>query len=149
MPSTLAAAGAAMAATFLPLVDMVGTLSATAIVLALVGIYGVVSFAVSRRTREIGIRMALGATRADVMRLILWTGLRPIALGVGGGFVMMVPGAIALSRVFERTPVPLRAGDPLPYVAVGVFLALAALITMSVPARRAAAVPPSVSLRAE
>jgi predicted permease len=149
MPTTLAAARSAMASRFLPLVDMVGALGGTAIVLAMVGIYGVVSFAVSRRTREIGIRIALGATGGDVTRLILSTGLRPIAFGLAGGFVLVVPGAIALSRVFERTPVPLRAGDPLPYLVVATVLSLAALATMLVPARRAAAVAPSVSLRSE
>jgi len=149
VPTTLAAANAAMASTFMPLVDMVGTLGVTAVVLALVGIYGVVSFAVGGRTREIGVRMALGATRMDVIRLIVSTGMRPIAAGLAGGFVLAVPGAVALSRVFERTPVPLRAGDPLPYLAVAAMLAIATLVTMIVPARRAAAVAPSVSLRSE
>jgi ABC-type lipoprotein release transport system permease subunit len=93
--------------------------------------------------------MALGATRADVMRLILSSGMRPIATGIAGGFVLVVPGAIALSRVFERTPVPLHAGDPLPYLAVALVLAAAALITMMVPARRAAVVAPAQSLRSE
>ena len=148
-PTTLAAANASMAATFMPLVDMVGTVGVTAIVLALVGIYGVVSFSVGRRTREIGVRIALGATRADIMRLVLTTGARPIAAGLACGLTLAVPGAIALSRIFERTPVPLRAGDPLPYIVVAVLLALAALLAMSLPARRAAAVPASVSLRAE
>lgn len=149
MPITLAAAQEAMATTFLPLVDMVGALGLTAIVLAIVGLYGVVSFMVSRRAREIGVRMALGATRADIMRLILSTGIRPVAAGLAGGFVLVVPGAIALSRVFAQTPVPLRAGDPLPYAIVAVVLGIAALATMIGPARRAAAVAPSVSLRAE
>jgi ABC-type lipoprotein release transport system permease subunit len=93
--------------------------------------------------------VALGATRADVMRLILSSGARPIAAGIAGGFVLVVPGAIALSRVFGRTPVPLRAGDPMPYLAVAAGLAAAALITMMVPARRAAVAPPVQSLRSE
>ncbi len=149
LPITLAAADAAMASTFMPLVDMVGTLGVTAIVLALVGTYGVVSFAVGRRTREIGVRLALGATRADIMRLILSSGVRPVATGLGVGFVLIVPGAFALSRVFERTPVPLRAGDPVPYAIVALVLGVAALLTMLVPARRAARVEPIVALRAE
>jgi len=149
LPTTLQAADAAMAARFLPMVDMVVTLGATAIVLALVGIYGVVSFAVARRTREIGVRMALGATRTDIIRMILSTGTRPIATGMAVGFVLVIPGAIALSRIFQHTPVPLRAGDPWPYAIVGATLALAAMVTMLVPARRAAAVAPAVSLRAE
>jgi predicted permease len=149
LPTTLAAADAASAATFMPLVDMAGTLAVTAIVLALVGIYGVVAFAVGRRTREIGVRMALGATGAQVTRMILATGLRPIAVGLAVGFVLVVPGAIALSRVFEHTPVPIRAGDPVPYAIVGLVLAAASLLTMLVPARRAMRVAPSVSLRTE
>ena len=149
LPTTLAAANAAMAATFRPLVDMVGTLGATAIGLALVGLYGVVSFAVARRTREIGVRMALGATRADIVRLILSSGVRPILTGLAGGLVLVVPGAVALSRVFERTPVPVRAGDPLPYACVAAALASAALITMMGPALRAARTAPAQSLRSE
>jgi hypothetical protein len=149
IPTTLAAADAAFADRFMPIVDMVATLGATAILLALVGLYGVVSFAVERRTREIGVRMALGATRGDITRLILATGVRPTAVGIASGFVLVVPGAIALSRVFQNTPVPLRAADPEPCVLVAVTLALSALATMIVPARRAAAVAPSVSLRSE
>ena len=149
LPTTLAAADAGMAATFMPLVDMVGTLGLTAVLLALVGLYAVVAWSTARRTREIGIRMALGATRTDILRLVLVGGSRPIAWGVAGGFVLVIPGAIALSSVFERTPVPLRAGDPLPYLLVAVVLIVAALSTMIVPARRAAAVAPSVSLRSE
>jgi ABC-type antimicrobial peptide transport system permease subunit len=149
MPTTLAAADAAFADRLMPIVDMVGTLGATAIGLALVGLYGVVSFAVERRTREIGVRMALGATRAEIMRLILSTGARPIAAGIAGGFVLVIPGAIALTRVFENTPVPLRAGDPVPYLIVAAALVVAALATMILPARRAAALAPSISLRSE
>jgi predicted permease len=149
MPTTLAAADAAFADRLLPIVDMVATLGATAILLALVGLYGVVSFAVERRTREIGVRMALGATRGDIMRLILATGVRPVAAGLASGFVLVIPGAIALSRIFQNTPVPLRAGDPVPYFLVAVTLALSALATMIVPARRAAALAPSISLRSE
>jgi hypothetical protein len=149
MPTTLAAADAAFADRLMPIVDMVGTLGATAIGLALVGLYGVVSFAVERRTREIGVRVALGATRAEIMRLILSTGVRPIAAGIAGGFVLVIPGAIALTRVFENTPVPLRAGDPVPYLIVAAALVVAALATMILPARRAAALAPSISLRSE
>jgi predicted permease len=149
MPTTLAAVDAAFAGRFMPIVDMVSTLGVTAIALALVGLYGVVSFAAGRRSREIGIRMALGATRVDVMRLVLATGVRPIAAGLTIGFVLVIPGAIALSRVFQNTPVPLRAGDPAPYFAVAGLLVVAAFLTMIVPARRAAAVTPSISLRAE
>jgi len=133
----------------MPLVDMVGALGLTAVALALVGLYGVVTWTTARRSREIGIRMALGATRADILRLVLVSGARPIAWGLGGGFLLIIPSAIALSRVFEQTPVPLRAGDPLPYAIVAAVLVVTSLATMLLPARRAAAMAPSVSLRTE
>jgi ABC-type antimicrobial peptide transport system permease subunit len=75
--------------------------------------------------------------------------VRPVAAGLASGFVLVIPGAIALSRIFQNTPVPLRAGDPVPYLLVAVTLALSALATMIVPARRAAALAPSISLRSE
>jgi ABC-type antimicrobial peptide transport system permease subunit len=128
---------------------MVGSLGVSAIVLALVGVYGVVSFAVGRRTREIGVRVALGATRGDIVRLVLVSGARPVAVGIGAGLVLVVPAAIALTRVFQYTPVPLHAGDPVPYLLVAVSLAFVAAVTMLVPARRASAVAPSVALRTE
>jgi predicted permease len=149
VPVTLAAADATIASNFLPLVEMVGVLGATAIVLALVGVYGVVSFAVGRRTREIGVRMALGATRSDIVRLIVSSGVPPIAIGIGGGLVLMVPAAFALTRVFMFAPIPLRAADPLPYLVVVVALAALALATMFVPARRASGIPPSAALRSD
>jgi putative ABC transport system permease protein len=149
VPITLEASDTIAASKFFVLVEMVGSLGVAALVLALVGVHGVVSFAVGRRTREIGVRMALGATRGDIVRLILSSGLAPIATGIGFGFVLIVPTAIALSRLFQYTPVPLRAGDPIPYAIVGVCLATVALATMIVPARRASAVPPSSALRAE
>jgi putative ABC transport system permease protein len=149
VPTTLAAADAESASKFMPLVRMVGSLGVTAIALALVGIYGVVSFAVARRTREIGVRIALGASRRDIVRLILATGAPPVAIGIGAGLVLVIPAAIALARVFEYTPVPLHAGDPAPYAIVAIVLTLVAFVTMLVPARRACAVPPSVALRTE
>ena len=85
LPITLAASDAVAASSFFVMVEMVGTLGIAALVLALVGIYGVVSFAVGRRTREIGIRLALGATRGDIVRLILSSGVPPIAMGMASG----------------------------------------------------------------
>jgi len=149
VPITLAAADREQASKFFIMVKMVGSLGVSAIVLALVGVYGVVSFAVGRRTREIGVRVALGATRGDIVRLVLASGARPVAFGIGAGLVLVVPAAIALTRVFRYTPVPLHAGDPVPYLLVAATLALVAAVTMLVPARRAAAVAPSVALRTE
>ena len=148
-PITLAAADVQIAERFMPLVEMVGSLGVMAIVLALVGVYGVVSFAVGRRTREIGVRIALGATRADIARLVLTTGAPPIAAGVVGGLVLVIPAAIALSRLFRFTPIPLRATDPVPYAAVAVGLIAVALGTMLIPAHRAARTAPSEALRTE
>ena len=117
--------------------------------LALVGVYGVVSFAVSRRTREIGVRMALGATRADIARMVVSSSAAPIAFGIAGGLVLLVPAAIALTRVFADAPVPFHPMDPIPYAAVAVTLASVAFVTMMIPAKRAAGVSPSVALRTE
>jgi hypothetical protein len=149
VPTTLAAADADIASKFMPFVEMVGSLGVTAIVLALVGVYGVVSFAVGRRTREIGVRMALGATRSDIARMVLSSSAPPIAAGIVAGLVLLVPAAIALTRVFQNAPVPLHPADPIPYAVVAVTLALVAFVTMLVPARRAAGVSPSVALRTE
>ena len=149
VPTTLAAADANIASKFMPMVKMVGSLGATAIVLALVGVYGVVSFAVSRRTREIGVRMALGATRADIARMVVSSSAAPIAFGIAGGLVLLVPAAIALTRVFADAPVPFHPMDPIPYAAVAVTLASVAFVTMMIPAKRAAGVSPSVALRTE
>jgi predicted permease len=149
VPTTLAEADAVSASKFMPLVEMVGTLGLTAIVLALVGVYGVVSFAVGRRTREIGVRMALGATRADIARLVLVSGAPPIGIGIVVGLLLLVPGVIALMRIFRYAPVPLHPVDPATYALVVVVLSAVAFLTMLVPARRASAVPPSEALRTE
>jgi len=149
IPVTLAAADEQQASKFFVMVKMVGALGISAIVLAVVGIYGVVSFAVGRRTREIGVRIALGATRADIVWMVLSSGAPPIAFGIAAGLVLTVPAAIALTRVFQYAPVSLRVGDPLLYVFVALSLALVAALTMFVPARRASAVAPTEALRTE
>ena len=148
-PTTLAAVDAGMALKLMPLVKMVGSLGVTAIVLALVGVYGVVSFAVGRRTREIGVRIALGATRGDITRMVVSSSVPPIASGIAVGLVLLIPAAIALTRVFRYTPVPLHPADPLTYAVAVIALAAVAFVTMLVPARRASAVPPSQALRTE
>ncbi len=148
-PITLAAADAAQASSFMPLVEMVGSLGIIAIVLALVGVYGVVAFAVGRRTREIGVRMALGATRTDIVRMVLSSATPPVAAGLAVGLVLLVPAVIALTRVFRFTPVPLHAADPVPYLMVVAGLVAVSLVTMMIPARRASTIPPSEALRTE
>jgi len=117
----------------------------TALVLGLVGLYGVVSCVVARRTHEIGIRMALGAERNDVTSMVLRGGLSICALGVGIGLV----GAVTLTRLMASLLYGVEATDPLTYSAVAVALTVAALVATYLPARRAAGVDPLISLKQE
>ena len=116
-----------------------------ALLLCAVGIYGVVAYAVSQRTREIGIRMALGADRAAVRRLVLDEGLRLAAAGVGIGLV----GAFALTRLLRGFLFEIGPGDPLTHAGVSLLLAAVALAACAMPARRAARVDPMRALKAD
>jgi len=116
-----------------------------ALILAAVGIYGVVSFAVAERTREMGVRMALGAARAEILRLMLARSLRPVLLGIGvGAFTALVLGRLITSLLFGVTPT-----DPVTFMAVAAALVAAGLLASYVPARRATRVDPVAALRAE
>jgi putative ABC transport system permease protein len=123
--------------------SLAGTLGTFALLLALAGLYGVLSHLVSRRTREIGLRMALGASRGAVLRLILREGLAPVALGIAVGAALGVLGGTLLRPLF---PVP-PAVDYGWLAGVGLGLVAAALIACYVPARRAASVEPWTALR--
>ncbi len=116
-----------------------------ALVLAAVGIYGVLSYLVARRTHEVGIRMALGARREDVLRLMLGRGMLLAALGLGLGLLVAVWGTRVLSGLLFRV----RPSDPLTFVAVAILLAAVAFVACWVPARRATRVDPLIALRAE
>lgn len=122
-----------------------GVFGAVGLILAAVGLYGMMSYSVGRRTREIGIRMALGAQAAQVQRLILLQGvaLSLIALGLG------IPGAIAISRLFTSVLYGIGNNDPLTFAVVPIFLLAVALLACWIPARRAARVNPQVVLRSE
>ena len=119
--------------------------SAVALVLAAIGVYGVVSYIVSQRTREIGIRMALGARAAQVTRLVLQRSLVPI----GAGIVAGIAGSLAASRLLTALLFHVEPGDPAVLGAIVLLLGVSAIAACLVPARRAASVDPLVVLRDE
>jgi len=116
-----------------------------AVLLAGVGIYGVISHLVAERTREIGIRIALGGDQRSVERLVVRQGMMPAALGVGAGLVL----APALTLLVRRMLVGVSPHDPLTFVTVAVLLLAVALAACWLPARRAARVDPMIALRTE
>jgi predicted permease len=116
-----------------------------ALVLATVGLYGVIAFSVGRRTREIGIRMAFGAGRASILALVLRRGIPAVALGMAAGFLL----AFILANGISSLLFGVDPTDPRVFAAVGGFLALVALTAILVPARRAASVDPLEALRTE
>jgi ABC-type antimicrobial peptide transport system permease subunit len=116
-----------------------------AIILASVGLYGVIAYLVAQRTHEIGVRMALGARSRDVLGMVLGHGLRLVAIGV----VLGIAGALGLTRFLAGQLYGVRPTDPFTFIAVTALLALVALAATWLPARRAARVDPMIALRAE
>jgi putative ABC transport system permease protein len=124
---------------------LLGLFAATALSLAVVGIYGVMSLAVAARTREIGIRIALGADQRRVQRLVVGEGIALVAVGA----VIGLAGALVSTRVLQSLLFDLTSTDPLTYTLILALLAVAAMLASWIPARRASRVDPVVALRAE
>jgi putative ABC transport system permease protein len=124
---------------------LAAVLGGFALLLATIGIYGVVSYAVSRRIREIGLRVALGAGRRDVLRLILNGAMRPVILGL----VLGVAACAAVSRVLSAVLYGVSPLDPIAFIAVTLFLFGVALLASFLPARRATRIDPMEALRYE
>jgi predicted permease len=124
---------------------LLGIFAALALILSCVGIYGVISYVVGQRTHEIGVRMALGAQRRDVMRLVLGEGVRMTLFGVAAG----AAASLGLTRFMADELFGVTPQDPLTFAAVAVVLTLVALLACYLPARRAVRIDPMVALRYE
>jgi putative ABC transport system permease protein len=122
-----------------------GVFALVALLLAAVGVYGVLSYSVAQRTQEIGVRMAIGAERGQILRLVLRGGMAWVLPGIAIGLL----GALALSRVLGALLFEVGPRDPITYSAVGVMLALVATLACYSPAARATRIDPVIALRAE
>jgi ABC-type antimicrobial peptide transport system permease subunit len=124
---------------------LMGIFAASALLLAMIGIYGVMSYSVAQRTREIGIRMALGAGRRQVLGMIAGNGMQLIAAGLALGAAAAIP----LARLIDNLLYNVKPGDPIAFLAAAAALALVALIACLAPATRATRIAPASALRNE
>lgn len=124
---------------------LLGTLASMALILAVVGIYGVMCYSISQRTHEIGIRIALGARQSDVLHLVVGQGLKPVLIGITVGLA----AALALTRVLSSLLFEVTVTDPITFAFVSFLLVITAILACYIPARRATKVDPIVALRYE
>jgi putative ABC transport system permease protein len=124
---------------------LMGTFSIIAVTLSAIGIYGLIAYSVSQRTREIGIRIVMGAEQRAVLQLVLWQALVLIAVGIGVGIL----GAFALTRYLESLLVGLSPTDPATFLYAASFISAIAAVASYAPARRAIKVDPAITLRHE
>lgn len=124
---------------------LLAAFAAVALILALAGVYGVLAYTVSRRTAEIGVRKALGASPASLLRLVVWQGMQPVVAGAGAGLA----GAVALSPVMASLLFGVAPEDPLTYVSVTALLLASATLACYLPARQALRVDPVAALKEE
>jgi ABC-type antimicrobial peptide transport system permease subunit len=124
---------------------MLGMFGALALFLSSMGIYSVIAYSVSQRTRELGIRTALGAARQDILSLVLGEGMKLAAIGLAIGGVM----AFGVAMLLRSQLLGVGAADPVTFLSIGALLASVALIASWIPARRASRTDPMVALRTE
>lgn len=124
---------------------LIGILAAVALILAIVGLYGVLSYSVTQRTREMGIRLTLGAQRNDVVKLIVKQGMSLALIGIGIGLA----AALMLTRIMTRVLFGISSTDLTTFAAITLILAAVAFLASYLPARRATKVDPMVSMRSE
>jgi putative ABC transport system permease protein len=124
---------------------LLGVFAATAFILAVIGIYGVIAYAVAQRTQELGIRVALGATKADILRLVIGNGLILTVAGILTGLA----GSIVLTRLMTTVLYQTSATDPLTFAASAILFTVAATLASYLPARRAIRIDPTDALRGQ
>jgi len=126
-------------------VTVLGVFATMALAMALIGLYGVISYAVTQRTQELGVRMALGAQPAEILRLVLGQGMKLAGIGAAAGLVV----SFAMSRFLRGELFHISPIDPLTFALMAAALVAAALLASYIPARRATRVDPMVALRYE